>query len=234
MPLIRIIELSRVFRKSKVTIPALNNLNLEINEGEFISIIGRSGSGKSTLLNLLGGLDTATSGKIIFQEKEISGMSRRDLALYRRFSVGMIFQSFNLIGSLSAWKNVELSLIFGEYPLHKRRERAVELLRQVGMESRKDHLPSELSGGEAQRVAIARALANNPKVILADEPTGNLDNSTSEDIIRLLCDMNRQKGITVIMVTHDRETAESVSRRIIRLSDGQIAEIKNLDNNYQS
>jgi putative ABC transport system ATP-binding protein len=210
-------------------IPALHNIDLEINESEFISVIGRSGSGKSTLLNLLGGLDTATSGRIFFRDKVLSAMSRKELALYRRFSVGMIFQSFNLIGSLSAWKNVELPLIFGDYPLLKRKARAVDLLKQVGMEHRQDHLPSELSGGEAQRVAIARALANDPEIILADEPTGNLDNSTSQEIIGLLSDMNRQKKITIIMVTHDRETAESVSYRIVRLSDGRIAEITNLN-----
>jgi putative ABC transport system ATP-binding protein len=228
-PIIRIINASRIFRKSNVVIPALHNIDLEINESEFISVTGRSGSGKSTLLNLLGGLDTATSGRIFFRNKVLSAMSRKELALYRRFSVGMIFQSFNLIGSLSAWKNVELPLIFGDYPLLKRKARAVDLLKQVGMEHRQDHLPSELSGGEAQRVAIARALANDPEIILADEPTGNLDNSTSQEIIGLLSDMNRQKKITIIMVTHDRETAESVSCRIVRLSDGRIAEITNLN-----
>lgn len=195
-----------------------------MHEGEFFSIVGKSGSGKSTLLNLIGGLDRATSGSIIFDGKELHKMSRTEMANHRRFSVGMIFQSFNLIQSRNAIENVELALTFGGVQRRKRREIAETLLRNVGLGERLTHRPDELSGGETQRVAVARALANNPKVLLADEPTGNLDSETSNDIISLLQDLNKNHGLSIIMVTHDLETAEKVSDRIIRLKDGKIVE----------
>ncbi len=224
MTLIRTINLGRSYKKGTINISALQDVSFEMHEGEFFSIVGKSGSGKSTLLNLIGGLDRATSGSIIFDGKELHKMSRTEMANHRRFSVGMIFQSFNLIQSRNAIENVELALTFGGVQRRKRREIAETLLRNVGLGERLTHRPDELSGGETQRVAVARALANNPKVLLADEPTGNLDSETSNDIISLLQDLNKNHGLSIIMVTHDLETAEKVSDRIIRLKDGKIVE----------
>ncbi len=222
IPVIRISRLSKSYFKGEVEIPALRDVTFAVNPGEIFSIVGKSGSGKSTLLNLIGGLDHASAGEIIFNERNLSRMKRSELALHRRFSVGMIFQSFNLINSRTALENVSLALTFGGIPRRLRKQRSIELLDQVGLGARLTHKPSELSGGEAQRVAIARALANNPKVLLADEPTGNLDSATSEEIIALLLALNQEKGITILLVTHDQETAEKVSKAVIRLKDGEI------------
>jgi len=222
LALIQTIGLAKTYKKGKVDIPALQDVTFEINEGEFFSIVGKSGSGKSTLLNLIGGLDTASAGTIIFDSKDLRKMSRSELANHRRFSVGMIFQSFNLVKSRNALENVELALIFGGVPRNLRRKKATDLLTQVGLGNRLTHTPDELSGGENQRVAIARALANNPKVLLADEPTGNLDSETSKEIIEILRDLNKNHHLTVIMVTHDLETAEIISDHIIRMKDGKI------------
>lgn len=216
--------LSRIYEKGNVKVTALLDVSFEISEGQFIGIAGKSGSGKSTLLNLIGGLDRPTSGNIFFYQHDLAAMNRYELALHRRLSVGMIFQSFNLVPTLTALDNVILPLIFSGVSRKNRKPRGAELLRQVGLEERKDHFPGELSGGEAQRVAIARALANEPKVILADEPTGNLDSQTSEEIINLLVRLNKDKGLTILMVTHDLETARHISDKIIRLKDGKIVE----------
>ena len=224
LPLIQTLNLGRSYKKGAINIPALHDISFEMQEGEFFSIVGKSGSGKSTLLNLIGALDKATSGSIIFDGKELHKMSRAEMANHRRFSVGMIFQSFNLIQSRNAVENVELALTFGGVPRRKRKAIAEKLLMNVGLGERLTHRPDELSGGETQRVAVARALANNPKVLLADEPTGNLDTETSSDIISLLQNLNKNHGLSVIMVTHDLETAEKVSDRIIRLKDGCIVE----------
>ncbi len=224
LALIQTIGLAKTYKKGKVDIPALHDVSFEINEGEFFSIVGKSGSGKSTLLNLVGGLDTASAGTIIFDSKDLRKMSRSELANHRRFSVGMIFQSFNLVKSRNALENVELALIFGGVPRNLRRKKATDLLTQVGLGSRLTHTPDELSGGENQRVAIARALANNPKVLLADEPTGNLDSETSKEIIEILRDLNKNHHLTVILVTHDLETAEIISDHIIRMKDGKIVD----------
>lgn len=221
---LQVIDIVKTYNKGKIRIPALNGISFESAGGSFTGIIGRSGSGKSTLLNLVGGLDRASSGHILFRGTDLSSMNRRELAMHRRHTVGMVFQSFNLINSGSALDNVMLPLIFAGMSRKKRRERARDLLARVGLEERRDHLPGELSGGEAQRVAIARALANDPPMLLADEPTGNLDSITAGEIITLLQDLNKKSGITVLMVTHDKETAESVSDRIIRLRDGKMAE----------
>ncbi len=216
--------LSRIYEKGNIKVIALLDISFEVSEGQFICIAGKSGSGKSTLLNLIGGLDRPTSGNIFFNGNDLAGMNRYLLALHRRLSVGMIFQSFNLVPTLSALDNVILPLIFTGVNRKLRKSRGVELLRQVGLENRKDHFPGELSGGEAQRVAIARALANEPRVILADEPTGNLDSQTSEEIINVLVNLNKDRGFTILMVTHDLETAERISDKIIRLKDGKIVE----------
>jgi putative ABC transport system ATP-binding protein len=208
----------------KTEISAIQDITFSVEKGEFVSLLGRSGSGKSTLLNLVGGLDTATSGNILFDGEDLGLMKRNELARHRRNSVGMIFQSFNLIHYASALDNVILALIFGRVPGKARRGRAIELLETVGLGDRINHRPSELSGGEAQRVAIARALANQPPVLLADEPTGNLDSLTSAEIMELLKSLNREKGITILMVTHDQETASAVSDKLIRLKDGRIVD----------
>lgn len=225
MKIIQISNLGRTYKKGKIDIPALQNIDLEIEEGQFVSIVGKSGSGKSTLLNLIGGLDTATEGSILFDRNDLRKMTRSQLAEHRKKSVGMIFQSFNLIQSRNALENVDLALTFGGVARSKRKALATELLQKVGLGDRITHLPDELSGGETQRVAIARALANNPKVLLADEPTGNLDSETSEEIMELLIDLNKNKNITVIMVTHDQETAEQVSDLVVKLKDGRIHEM---------
>ncbi len=219
--IIRLHHVSKKYGKGKVYVPALTDINTNIKQGEFVSIVGKSGSGKSTLLNLIGGLDTLSSGKIIFGDRNLADMSRTEMAEHRKFSVGMIFQSFNLIRSRNAVENVSLALAFGGVPMKHRNPKSIEILTTVGLGHRLEHYPSELSGGEAQRVAIARALANNPKVILADEPTGNLDTQTSTEIMQLLLNLNEKYGKTILMVTHDIETAEATSNRIIRLKDGK-------------
>jgi putative ABC transport system ATP-binding protein len=220
--IIKIQALSKTYEKGTIKIPALRDVTFDATGGQFVGIVGKSGSGKSTLLNLIGGLDRPTDGRIIFNDRDLSEMNRYELALHRRFSVGMIFQSFNLVPSLSAFDNVILPLIFSGMKRNKRLARGMKILEQVSLEHRSDHYPSELSGGEAQRVAIARALVNEPDVILADEPTGNLDSITSEEIINLLVDLNQKKGLTVLMVTHDQDTAGKISDKVIRLKDGMI------------
>ena len=209
------------FKKDKNVI-AVNDISCDFEDGSFVTVVGRSGSGKSTLLNLIGGLDTASSGHIYFQDKSLSEMKRKELELYRRFSIGMIFQSFNLINYYSAIENVILPMNFADVPRKESRKRAEMLLEQVGLADRMNHIPAELSGGEAQRVAIARSLANNPAMILADEPTGNLDSLTSDEIISLLIDLNKNKGISIIMITHEADIAHEVSDKIITLLDGKI------------
>lgn len=222
MDILQVAHLSKTYQKNSVIIPALSDVSFDVRQGEFVSIVGRSGSGKSTLLNLLGGLDTASAGNIIFNEKELTKMNRAELALHRRFSVGIVFQSFNLIAYRSALENVALALMFGGFSGKERKVRAAELLAQVGLGQRLKHVPAELSGGEAQRVAIARALANHPKMLLADEPTGNLDSATAQEIVGVLQQLNKEQGLTVLMVTHEKDIAEAVSNKVIRLKDGKI------------
>jgi putative ABC transport system ATP-binding protein len=219
---ILISELNKVYATAKIRVVALQEVSLSFEEGAFAAITGASGSGKSTLLNLIGGLDTPTSGTIEVQGKKISEMSREELALYRRSQVGMIFQSFNLIPGFSALENVALPLVFSGIAKRERRRRAEEVLAQVGLEARTAHRPSELSGGEQQRVAIARALVNRPRVLLADEPTGNLDSRTSREIVSLLTELNRDHGLTIIMVTHEESLAREFAGRSVRLSDGRV------------
>ncbi|MBR4440670.1 MAG: ABC transporter ATP-binding protein [Bacteroidales bacterium] len=225
MALIKLEKLSKTYTKGENKIFALRDINFDIEEGEFVSIVGKSGSGKSTLLNILGGMDTSADGGVYFNGDNILNMSEKQLARYRTYSVGMIFQSFNLIPWRTAIDNVKLPLVFSGYPKRLRETRACELLYNMGLYKRALHYPSELSGGEAQRVAIARALANKPKIILADEPTGNLDTSTSADIMALLQMFNSKHNITIVMVTHDKETAYRVSHKTILLSDGEIIKI---------
>lgn len=224
--MIQLQNASKIYKKKNTEVAALNDVTCEFEKGGFTSVVGRSGSGKSTMLNLIGGLDTVTSGKIIFGEKKLNEMSKKELEIYRRFSVGMIFQSFNLILHLSALENIMLPMVFANISAKDRLKKANELIEIVGLKDRADHLPFELSGGEAQRVAIARSLANNPEIILADEPTGNLDTKTSEEIIDYLINLNKSLGRTIIMITHEPEIAQKCSDKIITLSDGKIKSIE--------
>jgi len=214
--------LTKIYTMGRVQVVALCDITLIIEKGAFVGVTGSSGSGKSTLLNLLGGLDTPTSGNIEARGKVISRMNKDELALYRRHHVGMIFQSFNLIPSFTALENVALPLFFAGVAKRERKRRALELLEKVGLAPRKDHRPAELSGGEQQRVAIARALINKPDVLLADEPTGNLDSRTSEEIVGLLADLNRWQVLTVVMVSHEERLLKKFSSHLVHLQDGKI------------
>jgi putative ABC transport system ATP-binding protein len=222
LTILEVCEVSKSYHKGKVEVPALRDVSFRMDKGDFVSIVGRSGSGKSTLLNLVAGLDRATSGRIIFKGKDLTLMSRGELAYHRRCSVGMVFQAFNLIAHRTALENVALALTFGGVARSSRRDKAAGLLENVGLEHRMDHRPGELSGGETQRVAIARALANSPEALILDEPTGNLDTATSREIIGLLQGLNHEGGITVLMVTHEQDIADAVSTRVIRLKDGSV------------
>jgi putative ABC transport system ATP-binding protein len=199
----------------------VKGVSLSVNEGEFVCLVGKSGCGKTTLLSLLSGLERPTKGQVILNGKEINGASEDELALFRRKNVGFIFQSFNLIPTLSAWENVALPLFPLKMTSEERRLRATELLSKMELGHRLDHLPSALSGGEKQRVAIARALINHPKIIFADEPTGNLDSSTGEAIMDILNRLHRDEGVAILMVTHEVELAKTANR-LIRMKDGEI------------
>lgn len=225
MALVEATRLTREYRLGGETVEALRGVDLTIEQGEFVALLGRSGSGKSTLLNLLGGLDRPTRGSIRVGGIELADMSKNELSLYRRTMVGFIFQSFNLVTSLRAWENVALPLVFQGIGRFERRKRAHELLERVGLEKRANHVPSELSGGEQQRVAIARSLVNEPKMLLCDEPTGNLDTSTSGQIMDMLLESHRA-NTTLVMVTHDPALAEQHAQRTLRMADGQfVAEV---------
>jgi ABC-type lipoprotein export system ATPase subunit len=199
----------------------VKNVSFKIKEGEFVSLVGKSGCGKTTLLSLVSGLERPTNGQVILNGKEITGASEDELALFRRDHVGFIFQSFNLIPTLSAWENVALPLFPIKMTNEQRRERALELLDQMEMGHRTEHLPAALSGGEKQRVAIARSLANHPKIVFADEPTGNLDSATGDAIMAILSQLHKQQGMTMLMVTHEPELAKTADR-VIRMQDGEV------------
>jgi putative ABC transport system ATP-binding protein len=224
MSLVEARNVSKVYQMGTTSVTALDGVSLRMEEGEFVSIQGTSGSGKSTLLNMVGGLDHPTTGDVLFNSKPLGPFSKREMAQYRRYSVGMIFQNFNLIPTMTAEENVGLALAFGGLRGNQRRRRAEELLGRVGLSDRLAHRPAELSGGEQQRVAIARALANNPKVLLADEPTGNVDSTRAHELLALLRRMVNKDSLTILMVTHDRELATSFSDRIILMKDGRVIE----------
>ena len=215
-------SLSKTYLVGDVRVAALDDVSLAVGEGRFVAVIGASGSGKSTLLNLLGGLDTPSAGTIEVDGALISAMDREALARYRRHGAGMIFQSFNLVPSRTALENIELPLVFSGVEKKERRRRAAELLEKVGLSRRAGHRPSELSGGEQQRVAVARALANGPRLLLADEPTGNLDSRTSREIVGLLAELNRLRNLTVVMVTHEEDLVREFAHDVIRLRDGRV------------
>jgi putative ABC transport system ATP-binding protein len=224
MALLETREVSKIYQMGSTEVAALDRVSLSVEAGEFVAIQGTSGSGKSTLLNMLGGLDSPTSGEVFFDAQSLKPFSKKEMARYRRRSVGMIFQNFNLIPTMSADENVRLALAFGGLRGRERDERAKELLERVGLKDRLTHRPSELSGGEQQRVAIARALANRPRVLLADEPTGNLDSTRAEELLALLRQMVERDRLTVLMVTHDRELAAHFANRIVMMKDGKIVE----------
>ena len=215
-------EVSKIYPMGMTSVTALDRVSLSVDEGQFLAIQGTSGSGKSTLLNMLGGLDHPTTGEVLFSSKPLGPLSKKEMARYRRYSVGMIFQGFNLITTMSAEENVGLALAFAGLRGTQRRNRAKELLDRVGLADRLSHRPSELSGGEQQRVAIARALANRPKVLLADEPTGNLDSTRAHELLGLLRGMVDNDALTILMVTHDHELATSFADRIVLMRDGRV------------
>jgi putative ABC transport system ATP-binding protein len=204
------------------TIRAVDGVTLDIQSGEFVALLGASGSGKSSLLNLIAGLDSPTSGQVVSGGKDLARLSREELAKYRRHAVGMVFQSFNLIPSMTVLENVELPLRFAEVDRSQRAGLAGNALERVGLGGRLRHRPIELSGGEQQRVALARALVNQPRILLADEPTGNLDSHTGTEVMDLIRSLNASSGMTVVLVTHEQAIAEKYAKRMISLADGKI------------
>ncbi len=218
--LIRTIDLIKRYKLGTQEVIALNGVSIEINRNEFVAIMGPSGSGKSTLMNLLGCLDTPSSGKYYLNGKEASALSEDELAEIRNKEIGFVFQTFNLMPRLRAYENVELPLIYAGIKPEERKKRALEVLAQVDLLNRANHKANELSGGERQRVAIARALINNPSIILADEPTGNLDSRSSAEIMEIFSKLHKE-GQTIILVTHERDIAE-YAKRLIRLKDGKV------------
>jgi len=221
---IRAEGLCRYYSMGPATIRAVDDVSLEVRAGEFLALLGSSGSGKSTLLNLLAGLDRPTAGTIIVHNRDLSRLSRPELAQHRRQTVGMVFQAFNLLPNMTLEENVELPLRFAEVDRASRRARAREVLGRVGLMDRLEHRPGELSGGEQQRGALARALVNRPAILLADEPTGNLDSQTGEEILRLMAEINRSSATTVVMVTHERVLAERFAHRLVTISDGKLVQ----------
>ncbi len=219
--ILKTVDLCKTYRRGKVDVPALKNASIEIDNGEIVCLAGPSGSGKSTLLNLIGGVDKPTSGKILINGNDLTKMSENELSDFRLKNVGLIFQFFNLIPTLTAKENVEFPLLLANVPKAEMDSRAVELLELVDLGHRVDHKPEELSGGEQQRVAIARSLANNPSIIIADEPTGDLDSDTSNKFMDLVEDLNKKRGQTFIISSHDSMIIERVPR-VYRIRDGKI------------
>ncbi len=218
--MIQISHITKTYRMGDVDISVLSDISLKVLQGELIAVMGPSGSGKSTLMNLLGCLDRPTSGTYLFENREISTMSDDELAHVRNQKIGFVFQSFNLLPRFTALKNVEMPLIYSGISGRERTERAIPVLEQVGLKDRMYHKPTELSGGQQQRVAIARALVNNPPLLLADEPTGNLDSHSGAEILNIITELNK-RGVTIIIVTHDQNVARRC-KRVITLMDGRI------------
>jgi putative ABC transport system ATP-binding protein len=221
-PAIHAEQLCRHYCMGETLIRAVDGVTLSVRAGEFVALLGSSGSGKSSVLNLIAGLDRPTSGSVVVNDRDLAQLSREDLAHYRLHTVGMVFQSFNLIASMTLAENVELPMRFAEVDRGKRDNLAREALGRVGLQARMNHRPSELSGGEQQRAALARALINRPQLLLADEPTGNLDSHTGTEIMNMVHDFNHQLGMTVVMVTHERALAERYAQRLIFLADGKL------------
>jgi len=225
-PLIQVQDLMKVYSLGEVEVQALRGVSLSIHRGEFVAIMGASGSGKSTFMNILGFLDQPTSGKYLLEGMNGENLSRDELAEIRNRKIGFVFQGFNLLSRTAATENVELPLIYAGTSASKRKEMAGKALSAVGLKGREHHHPNQLSGGEQQRVAIARALVNEPSILLADEPTGNLDTKTSEEIMRIFQRLNQELKITIIMITHESDIA-SFSKRIILFRDGKVVEDRN-------
>lgn len=213
-------NLAKVYQTDEVETTALNDVNIEIRQGEFVSVMGPSGCGKSTLLNVLGMIDSPSAGKYFFNDEEVGGLPERKRSNVRKHNLGFVFQSFNLIDELTVFENVELPMLYTKVPSAERKTRVEELLEGMNIMHRRNHFPQQLSGGQQQRVAVARAIVNNPKLILADEPTGNLDSSNGDEVMKILSDLNA-KGTTILMVTHSQYCAE-FGNRIIRMLDGQV------------
>ncbi|MGC4003645.1 MAG: ABC transporter ATP-binding protein [Pirellulales bacterium] len=222
MPLLELRDIRKTYRLEEVDVPVLRGLTLDVHAGDYVTLLGPSGSGKSTLMNTLGCLDRPTSGSYRLDGEEVVDMSRDERAGLRNRKIGFVFQSFDLLARTSAIENVELPLLYSkQISAAERRARAIELLRRVGLGDRMDHHPGQLSGGQQQRVAIARALVNRPAILMADEPTGNLDSKTSRDVMKLFRELNERDGITIVLVTHDQDVARN-ARRAIVLRDGVI------------
>lgn len=228
MCIIKVNELVKVYKNGKIEVKALKGINFEVHKGEFVAIMGSSGSGKSTMMNILGCLDSLTEGKYFLDGADVSGISSKELALVRNKKIGFVFQSFNLLPKLTSLQNVELPMVYAGVGRIKRRKKAMEALERVGLAERVHHKPNELSGGQRQRVAIARSLVNNPSIILADEPTGNLDSKSSVEIIDIFQQLNNE-GATVVMVTHEPEIAV-YTKRIVTFKDGLIVSDKKVEN----
>lgn len=223
MALITLKNINKVYRTDEIETQALENVNIEVQKGEFVSIMGPSGCGKSTLLNIIGLLDAPTGGNITINGTDVQGMKDRELSAFRNRNLGFVFQSFHLIGSLNVLDNVELPLLYRDMPAKERRRLAMEILEKVGLSHRMYHFPSQLSGGQCQRVAIARAVVGNPEILLADEPTGNLDSRMGAEVMDLLHKLNKEDGRTIVMVTHNEAQAKQTDR-IIRFFDGRQVE----------
>ena len=219
--MIELSDVTKIFRMGETEIRGLNGINLKVKKGEFLSLVGPSGSGKSTLLNIIGCIDIPTSGEVFFDGEDISRLKDRALTKIRLHKIGFIFQQFYLIPTLNAMENIELPMKEAKVPREERRKRTKDLLKNVGLAEREKHYPNQLSGGEQQRVAIARSLANSPSVLLADEPTGEIDSETSEKIVALLKKLNSEEGVTLLVVTHDQKVATHADRRV-KIEDGII------------
>ncbi len=226
MPLLELKQVKKIYKLGKIEVPALRGIDLTVDEGEFTTVFGPSGSGKTTLLNMIGCLDTPTEGDIHLNSNKISELSKKELAMTRRHNIGFIFQSYNLIPVLTAFENVEFAIrLIGNLSDKQIREKVLNMLKEVGLEGKENRRPGELSGGEKQRVAIARALIKKPRIILADEPTANLDSATAQDVIKIMIKMNKELGTTFIFSTHDPQVMEK-ARRFINLKDGMISSDK--------
>lgn len=228
-PIIELQDVWKIYRMGNVEVPALRGLSVKISPGEFVAIMGPSGSGKSTAMNMVGCLDLPTRGSVILDGRDISKLHESDLAQIRGRRIGFVFQTFNLMPGLTAIENVTLPMIFQSIPRYEREKKARKLLEQVGLGHRLNHRPNKMSGGEQQRVAMARALSNNPEVILADEPTGNLDSKTGIEVMKMLSELHEKESKTIVMVTHDSNIA-GYAERIIHLKDGRAIENGGIEN----
>lgn len=224
MALLKLKGVKKIYQQGKIEVPALRGVDLTVEQGEFTTVFGPSGSGKTTMLNMIGCLDKPTSGSIIFNDKELDNLSKKELAMLRRYNIGFIFQSYNLIPVLTAYENVEFAIrLIDKHSNKELRDKVMKILADVGLEGMENRRPNELSGGQKQRVAIARALVKEPKLILADEPTANLDSKTSEEVLEIMVKMNKELGTTFIFSTHDPQVMD-YAHRMLEIKDGQISE----------